>query len=84
MGNTLVKNHRQLHLEDFSNTSSNIFGKKLGLGAMLFGCSHRRLSRPFSHDNVGYRTCIYCGARTKFDTETRETYGGFYYPAIGG
>ncbi len=83
MENTLVKNYKQVYLEDFINTSSDVFGKKLGFAAKLFGCSHRSLSRPFSHSHVGYRTCLRCGARTKFNIDTRETYGGFYYPPIG-
>jgi hypothetical protein len=83
MENILVKNYKQLQLEDFTYKSSDVFGKKLGFAAQLFGCAHRDLSRPFSHDNVGYRTCLRCGARTKFNVETRETYGGFYYPPIG-
>jgi hypothetical protein len=56
------------------------FGKKIGLIASLFGCSHSRLTRPFSHGNVGYRTCLQCGARKKFDLETRTTSDAAYYP----
>lgn len=62
------------------NDSVKIFGKKIGLLASLFGCSHARLSRPFSHDSVGYRTCLSCGAKKKFDLNTRTTSASAYYP----
>ncbi len=80
MATTMGKMHKQLILEDFTTTASEAFGKKLGLLAKLFGCPHRNVSRPFSHGGVGYRTCLQCGARRKFDPETRETFGSFYYP----
>ena len=80
MATALVKEPRQLYLADFIDNTSETFGNKLGLVARLFGCRHKHLTRPFSHNGVGYRTCLYCGARTKFDPETRQTYGEFYYP----
>lgn len=62
------------------NNAAQIFGKKIGLLATIFGCSHSKLSRPFSHDNVGYRTCVTCGAKKKFDLNTRTTSSSAYYP----
>ena len=55
-------------------------GKKIGIIGKLFGCWHKRLSRPFSERNVSYRSCLECGARRKFDTESFKTSGPFYYP----
>ena len=80
MATTMGKMHKQLILDDFTATASEIFGKKLGLLAKLFGCPHRHLTRPFSHGGVGYRACLSCGARRKFNPETLETSGSFYYP----
>jgi len=77
---TIEKMPRQVFLSDFTATAADMFGKKLGLLAKLFGCPHKSLSRPFSHGTVGYRTCLKCGARKKFNPETLETSGGFYYP----
>ena len=84
MATTIGKMPKQLTLNDFTSTASGMFGKKLGLLAKLFGCSHKSLSRPFSHGGVGYRTCLKCGARKRFNTETLETFGGFYYPPPAG
>ncbi len=57
-----------------------LFGKKVGLLTKFFGCGHSDLSRPFSKGRLGYRTCLRCGARKKFNPETLTTFGGFYYP----
>ncbi len=58
----------------------NLFTTKIGLLGKLFGCGHADLSRPFSHGKIGYRSCLACGAVKKFNTETLETHGAFYYP----
>ena len=59
-----------------------IFGPKLGLIASVFGCQHRRLSRPISNGQTAYRTCLECGSRKPFDPETFESMDGFYQPPI--
>lgn len=56
------------------------FGGKIGLVGKIFGCWHKRLSRPFTTRGASYRACLNCGARKKFDTATLKTYGPFYYP----
>jgi hypothetical protein len=61
---------------------SCVFGRKLGLGAKLFGCWHENLSRPFTQGKTSYRSCLDCGARKQFNAETFETYGKFYAPPI--
>jgi hypothetical protein len=55
-----------------------VFGDKVGIFVKLFGCGHQNLSRPFSHKRTAYRTCLQCGARKQFDTQTLNTFGGFY------
>lgn len=57
-----------------------VFGEKVGFLAKFFGCEHRNISRPFISGKTSYRTCLQCGARKQFDTETFETFGEFYYP----
>src|SRR6478672_5706888 len=57
-----------------------VFGRKLGLVSRLVGCSHRDLSRPFVDRKTSYRSCLKCGARRQFNTETFETFGTFYAP----
>lgn len=57
-----------------------VFGKRMGVIALLFGCRHKNLSRPFSDGKVGYRSCVSCGARKRFDTDTLVTHRTFYYP----
>jgi hypothetical protein len=57
-----------------------VFGKKVGFLTKFFGCEHRNISRPFIAGKVSYRTCLQCGARKQFNTETFKTFGDFYYP----
>ncbi|HMO81297.1 MAG TPA: hypothetical protein PKD24_10945 [Pyrinomonadaceae bacterium] len=59
------------------------FGRKIGLVGKLFGCWHKRLSRPFTYKReVSYRACLECGARRRFNTESFTTSGPFYYPPM--
>lgn len=58
----------------------SLVGKKIGLFGKLFGCWHKRLSRPFTSKNSSYRTCLECGARRKFNPENLKTSGPFYFP----
>ncbi len=55
-------------------------GKKIGLFGKIFGCWHKRLSRPFSDKKSSYRACLECGARKQFNAETLKSSGAFYYP----
>lgn len=59
-----------------------VFGQKAGLISKLFGCRHENISRPFVQEKTAYRSCLSCGARKQFNTETLETYGNFYFPPI--
>ena len=62
------------------NQQDETFGIKIGLAAKLFGCRHKRISRPFTIGNNSYRSCLHCGARKQFDTRTLKTYGSFHNP----
>jgi hypothetical protein len=64
------------------NQRENVFGKKIGIFAKLFGCWHKQLSRPFTHGKSSYRACLHCGARQKFDAEKMKSTRKFYYPPI--
>ena len=55
--------------------------RKDGFFSSLFGCWHPRLTRPISDNDSTYQTCVECGARRHFDTETFMPAGSFYYPA---
>jgi len=50
-----------------------------GLVARVFGCWHREMSRPFSHEGQAYRVCLNCGAQRKFNLSRWETQGAFYF-----
>jgi hypothetical protein len=67
-------------LESQGQVDVQVFGEKVGIFVRLFGCGHQNLSRPFSHKTIAYRTCLQCGARKQFNTQTLETVGGFYNP----
>jgi hypothetical protein len=54
--------------------------KKIGFLGTLFGCWHRRLTRPISDKDSTYQTCVECGARRQFDTDSFTSTGPFYYP----
>lgn len=56
------------------------FGRKIGLLTSLFGCWHKRLTRPFTSDRNTYMACLECGARRKFDTQNFRVSRAFYYP----
>lgn len=62
------------------NRTRGSFGEKIGLVASVFGCWHKRLTRPFTEKHISYRACVDCGARKKFSTEDFMTFGPFYYP----
>jgi hypothetical protein len=57
------------------------FGRKVSFLASLFGCWHKRLSRPMSDRNSTYQVCAECGARRRFDPEEFRAKGPFYYPS---
>jgi hypothetical protein len=62
------------------NRTNTNFGEKIGVVASIFGCQHRRLSRPFTTNRESYRACVQCGARKHFDSANLQTFGSFYYP----
>ena len=66
--------------ERVEGSHSDTFGKKIGFFASLLGCWHKALSRPFTNKADSYRSCLECGARARFDTESFKTLGTFYYP----
>ena len=47
----------------------------------IFGCTHKQMSRPFSRQGENYRVCIGCGAHRRFDPQTWDSRGPFYYKA---
>ena len=59
-----------------------VFGQKMDLITKLFGCWHDNISRPFVQGKTAYRSCLDCGARKQFNSETLETYGKFYFPPV--
>lgn len=63
----------------FSENESPL-GKRIGIFGKLFGCWHKRLTRPVTRDRVTFRSCLECGARRNFDMERFKTTGPFYFP----
>ena len=72
-------------LERYSNDDSRrIADITRGLGSWLvgiFGCTHKEMSRPFSRQGENYRVCIGCGAHRRFDPQTWDSRGPYYYKA---
>jgi hypothetical protein len=44
----------------------------------VFSCWHLQLSRPFTHEQETYRSCLRCGMRRSFDLENWKARGRFY------
>ncbi len=68
--------------EQTKDSNSFSQGRKVSLMAKLFGCRHRNIGRPFTNGETAYRTCLNCGARRQFNTDTMETHGNFYFPPV--
>ncbi len=71
---------RKENNQSAGESDRRIFGQKIGLAVKLFGCWHTNISRPFTNGKISYRSCLQCGARKKFNPETLETHGNFYFP----
>jgi hypothetical protein len=71
----LTQNHSNSY-----KTENQDFGRQIGLVASFFGCWHKDLSRPFTHGNNSYVTCLGCGARKHFDLKRWSAVGSFYFP----
>lgn len=46
----------------------------------LFGCKHRRLGFPITHERGTYRVCVRCGMSRNFDPQSWRSFGPFYRP----
>ena len=57
----------------------NVFGALGRWLAVIYGCPHKEMSRPFSRQGETYRVCINCGARRNFDGETWNSSGPYYF-----
>jgi len=80
----LTKVQRLINKNDGRTKDSNTFafGRKVSLMAKLFGCRHGNIGRPFTNGETAYRSCLNCGARKQFNTDTLETHGNFYFPTV--
>ena len=59
-------------------------GRKIGFVGRIFGCWHKRLTRPITSERTTYQSCLECGARKRFDARTFRSSGAFYYPPTSG
>lgn len=65
-------------------TSEELRGRKIGIVGKIFGCWHKRLTKPMTSERTTYRACLDCGARKNFDAVTFRSSGSFYYPPTAG
>ena len=82
MATLLLNKLQNIEPQKHVNINALFFGEKISLVAKLFGCWHENMSRPFGHGKIAYRSCLNCGARKQFNTETLQTFGKFYYPPL--
>lgn len=66
-------------LESWSVASGRLIGIR-NVVKRVFGCWHRKLSLPFTRGDETYQTCIFCGARRRYDLDRWTAVGDFYYP----
>lgn len=71
---------QNLSVATITERSEETVGQKIGIVGKIFGCWHKRISRPFTTKESSYRTCLDCGARRKFNPENLKTSGPFYFP----
>jgi hypothetical protein len=45
----------------------------------VFGCWHTQMGRPQTQGAETYRACLGCGARRRFDPQSWEMRGEYYY-----
>lgn len=45
----------------------------------VFGCWHQEMSRPFTLRAKSYQVCLECGAHRRFNPQTWELTGPYYY-----
>ena len=74
---TIIQDDRNNKLSDLKNFLS-VPGR---LTALLFGCWHLKMSRPFTRNSETYRSCLECGARRKFNLESWKMHGPYYFNA---
>ena len=86
MATTLIPNRLRTltskYVRSATVVDNRVFGEQVGLLGKIFGCGHENLSRPFSYGRAAYRSCLQCGVRKQFNTETLETFGKFYCPPV--
>ncbi|HYO92041.1 MAG TPA: hypothetical protein VEQ40_10410 [Pyrinomonadaceae bacterium] len=51
----------------------------LSLVTRVFGCWHQEMSRPFTLSAKSYRVCLECGAHRRFNPQTWELTGPYFY-----
>ena len=45
----------------------------------IFGCHHAYMGRPITAGRQTYRACVDCGARRKFNSDTWQMEGPYYF-----
>ncbi len=82
--NTLVRSKFENVAKELnSNIQEEVFGEKVGFMSRVFGCWHGRMSKPVTTREITYRFCPNCGIRRRFDLDTFQTHGSYYYPSNG-
>ena len=67
---------------EFLQLNGGILAGLKYLISRLTGCSHRKLTRPFTHGKQTYRVCLGCGMHRDFDLRKWKSTGRFYSPSI--
>ena len=70
------------HVVDVDRTRKSYSGALGNTVTRLFGCRHRNLSWPFTHERETYLVCLRCGMRQSFDLKTWKASGSFYHAEI--
>ncbi|HEX8493897.1 MAG TPA: hypothetical protein VF658_13715 [Pyrinomonadaceae bacterium] len=58
---------------------SRLIEGALSIVTRVLGCWHQEMSRPFTLRTESYRVCLECGAHRRFNPQTWELTGPYYY-----
>jgi hypothetical protein len=61
----------------YSERQHTLSGAVTRLMGSFFGCWHREMGRPITHEGRTYRVCLSCGMSRDFDAKTWTTYGPY-------
>lgn len=73
---------RPVEISSEQTRAEAVVGSVRYLLTRFFGCWHRQMGRPFTHEGHSYRSCSACGMHRDFDLETWTMKGRYYHAPV--